>query len=231
MHPHPPMASSFPFRAIKLKAITFPRYRKMKNIFFSALIALVFVLATAFAGKEGDFSLCSTTMGEGVCMSSSDCSSKGGFGVAANCTTSSVTTGDMRCCLNEKPVLGYNADAAVSWGNSNCGVHSEWLCAEFVSRALHAGGEFPGVSDYGNYNGYNLRLVSDLHRYLKNNGWSESSQGTWCGSAGQVLIYNINGDPNAHAALAIGNCKLDQHNPSRCGTSSNWGPNIVLKKV
>jgi hypothetical protein len=41
----------------------------------------------------------------------------------------------------------------------------------------------------------------------------------------QVLIYN--GDE--HAALAIGNCQLDQHNPSRCGTGSQWGTNIVLK--
>jgi len=76
------------------------------------------------------------------------------------------------------------------------------------------------------YVGYNLRLVTDLHKALKAlYGWTESSAGTWCGSSGQVLIYN--GD--AHAALAIGNCLLDQHNPSRCGTASNWGTNIVLK--
>lgn len=124
----------------------------------------------------------------------------------------------------------YNPSGAVSWGNSNCGAHSEWLCAEFVARALHAGGEFAGVTDYGNYNGYNLRMVSGLHSALLHYGWSGSSSGTWCGSSGQVLIYNIDGDANAHAALAIGDCKLDQHNPSRCGTSSNWGPNIVLKK-
>ncbi|RYH29426.1 hypothetical protein EON65_08505 [archaeon] len=124
----------------------------------------------------------------------------------------------------------YDANSALSWANGHCDSHSEWLCAEFVARALHAGGEFPGVSDYGNYNGYNLRLVSDLKKALLHDGWSASSQGTWCGSKGQVLIYNINGDPNAHAAFAIGDCKLDQHNPYRCGTSSNWGPNIVLKK-
>lgn len=41
----------------------------------------------------------------------------------------------------------------------------------------------------------------------------------------QVLIYN--GDE--HAALAIGNCQLDQHNPARCGSGSQWGSNIVLK--
>lgn len=124
----------------------------------------------------------------------------------------------------------YDPNAALNYAHSHCGTNSEWLCAEFVARSLHAGGEFPGVTDYGNYNGYNLRLVSDLHKALVRAGWSASSQGTWCGNAGQVLIYNINGDPNAHAALAIGNCKLDQHNPARCGSTSNWGPNIVLKR-
>lgn len=120
----------------------------------------------------------------------------------------------------------YNAAAAVSYANSYCAKDSEWLCAEFVARALHAGGEFPDVKDYGNYNGYNLRYVPDLHKALIHYGWTASSSGVWCGSSGQVLIYN--GDE--HAALAIGNCQLDQHNPSRCGTSSNWGTNIVLKK-
>lgn len=126
--------------------------------------------------------------------------------------------------------ITYTPNSAVSWSNNNCATHSEWLCSEFVARALNAGGEFPGVSDYGNYNGYNLRLVSDLHKALIHYGWTASSSGVWCGSSGQVLIYNLNGDPNAHAALAIGNCQLNQHNPSRCGTSSNWGTNIVLKK-
>lgn len=88
------------------------------------------------------------------------------------------------------------------------------------------GGLFSGVTDYGNYKGYNLKYVPDLHQALKSlYGWTQSSSGTWCGSSGQVLIYN--GDE--HAALAIGNCLLDQHNPSRCGTNSAWGTNIVLK--
>jgi hypothetical protein len=45
----------------------------------------------------------------------------------------------------------------------HCATEPEQLCAEFVSHALNAGGMFPGVYDYGNYNGYNLRLVSGLH--------------------------------------------------------------------
>jgi hypothetical protein len=44
------------------------------------------------------------------------------------------------------------------------------------------------------------------------------------------LIYNIDGDPDAHAAVAIGGCQLDQNNPAHCGHSANWGPNKVLSK-
>ena len=123
----------------------------------------------------------------------------------------------------------YDSSTSVKWANSYCAKDSEWLwCAEFVARALNAGGMFPGVTDYGNYNGYNPiwgMFLTSTKPHLVHYGWSQSSSGTWCGSAGQVLIYN--GDE--HAALAIGNCLLDQHNPSRCGTNSQWGTNIVLK--
>jgi hypothetical protein len=114
---------------------------------------------------------------------------------------------------------------------------------------------FPGVSDYGNYNGFNLRYVPSLRQALLHYGWSQSSAGQWCGSAGQVsdyspysaeyrrfrddfkmdyeiipvlvqvLIYNN----DEHAALAIGNCLLDQHNPARCGSGAQWGSNVVMK--
>jgi hypothetical protein len=33
--------------------------------------------------------------------------------------------------------LSYNGGSAVSWGNAYCGRDSEWLCAEFVARALN----------------------------------------------------------------------------------------------
>lgn len=172
---------------------------------------------------------CSTPSGSGTCMSTGQCASQGGTSVAHYCSGPS----DVQCCVKSgpPPSSSYSADAAVSWGNSYCASHSEWLCAEFVARALHAGGEFPGLTDYGNYNGYNLRYVSQLHKCLLSLGWKQvAGTANNCGGYGQVLIYNIDGDPDAHAALAIGNCKLDQHNPSRCGTSSNWGPNIVLGK-
>ena len=72
-----------------------------------------------------------------------------------------------------------------------------------------------------------------------------------------MLIYDIDGDPgiikyniiiysfvlinnfiyiyywllDAHTVLAIGSCKRDQHNPSRCGAAANYGDaNIVLAK-
>ena len=190
-------------------------------VFFVTLILVSFIYNQAAPGPA----VCSTNYGEGSCLPTASCEMNGGFSIPTNCSGT-----DVSCCLRERPLLSYDPNAAVSYGNSHCATHSEWLCAEFVAHALHYAGEFPGLTDYGNYNGYNLKMVSGLKSALLKAGWTASSSGTWCGSAGQVLIYNINGDPNAHAALAIGNCLLDQHNPSRCGTASNWGTNIVLKR-
>ena len=45
-------------------------------------------------------------------------------------------------------LMAYSALAGtentLSYANSHCaeGVHTEWLCAEFVARSLMAGGEF-----------------------------------------------------------------------------------------
>ena len=83
---------------------------------------------------------------------------------------------------------------------------------------------FPGVTDFGKYQGFNLRWVPDLRQALLKMGWKQSSRGMNCGNAGDVIIYG-NDD---HAALAIGNCKLNQHNPNRCGGYSAWGTNVVL---
>ncbi len=65
----------------------------------------------------------------------------------------------------------------MNWANAYCGRDSEWLCAEFAAMAVHAGGEFPGLTDYTNYHGYNLRWVSQLHKALLAAGWHESAQG------------------------------------------------------
>ena len=135
--------------------------------------------------------------------------------------------------LSLNTTSSYNPDLAVSFANSYCAKDEEWLCAEFVSRALHAAGEFPGVTDYFNYNGYNLASTSSLHKYLLNNGWEQVAGGgkSNCGNYGNVLIYDVDGDPDAHTVLAIGNCLRDQHNPGRCGANAAYGDaNIVLAK-
>jgi hypothetical protein len=125
----------------------------------------------------------------------------------------------------------YNSASAISFANKYCAKDDEWLCAEFVARSLQAGGEFSGCTNFGSCEGYNLKYVSQLHKALLANGWYQSAGEAYnCGSAGDVLIYNIDGDSDAHAAFALGSCLLDQHNPSRCSHSSNWGPNIVLSK-
>jgi hypothetical protein len=172
---------------------------------------------------------CSTPSGSGTCMSTSQCAAAGGTSVAHYCAGAS----DLQCCISggPPPSSSYNREAACSWADSYCAQDAEWYCSEFVARALYAGGEFPGLTSFSNYNGYNLLWVSQLHAALLSLGWYQSAgSGYNCGGRGDVLIYNIDGDPDAHAALALGNCRLDQHNPSRCGTSSNWGPNIVLSK-
>jgi len=172
-------------------------------------------------------STCSTPSGSGHCMGTSQCSGKGGKAVSGYC----AGPADVKCCITGTPTpTGYNAAAAVSWANGQCGSNSQWLCAEFAAMAVHAGGALPGVTNYGNYNGYNLRYVSQLRKALQAEGWALSGQANNCGEKGDVLIYNIDGDPDAHAAIALGGCKLDQHNPSRCGTAANWGPNRVLSK-
>ena len=55
--------------------------------------------------------------------------------------------------LNSTTATTYNADASVSWANSYCSKDSEWECAEFVSRALHAGAR--KIINYNNTDNYN----------------------------------------------------------------------------
>jgi len=161
-------------------------------------------------------------------MSTGECSGRGGHSLAGYCTGPS----NIQCCVGGPGPTpsGYNAGAAVNWANGNCGGDPDYGCSQFAAMAAHAGGAFPGLTSYTNYNGYNLRWVSQLHRALLDEGWHESGQGYNCGEAGDILIFNIDGDPDAHAAVAIGNCQLDQHNPARCGHSANWGLNKVLSK-
>ena len=84
------------------------------------------------------------------------------------------------------------------------------------------------VTCYATYPGYNLRLVSDLHKALKTlYGWTQSSSGTWCGSSGQVLIYN--GQLPFSASLILTPCVRMMH--LNCvvltHTCTNVKPNFV----
>lgn len=173
---------------------------------------------------------CSTPAGSGNCLSTSVCGARGGTSVSGYC----AGPADLQCCVTgvtPGPSSHYDANKAVAWANEYCDKNQEWGCADFTARVLAAGGEFPGFVDSGNWNGYNLRWVGQLHQALLGQGWKQiGGRANNCGEYGDVLIYDIDGDPDAHAAFALGGCKLDQHNPSRCGTNSNWGPNIVLRK-
>ncbi len=107
-------------------------------------------------------------------MGTSQCGARGGKAISGYCAGPS----DVKCCVAGGPSpSGYNPDATVSWANSQCGVNSQWLCAEFAAMAVHAGGAFPGLTDYTNYKGYNLRWVSQLHKALVAEGWTVSGQG------------------------------------------------------
>jgi len=107
----------------------------------------------------------------------------------------------------------YNPTAAVKWADQNCAVDDGTECAEFVSNALSKGGE----SCFHTY-------VPDLDSCLKGRGWT---QGSFPGHKGAVVIWSDDQGPY-HAALSKGDGTIDQHNPSRCGTSGSWGTNYVL---
>ena len=115
-----------------------------------------------------------------------------------------------------------NTDKTVSWANSNCavGTHEEWLCAEYVARALMAGGEFADctTAQIANCKGYNLRMAYGLRDALIARGW-KSQGGTKCTNIrGGVQIWTS----REHAALTLGSGKLDQHNPNHCSTNCDW---------
>jgi len=124
---------------------------------------------------------------------------------------------------------------AIAFANTNCqpNVNKQWLCAEFVCRALNYGGFFPGgVSNYFNYQGVNLAWVPTLVPFLLKNGWYKVNNGQYGldpGQAGDIIVYSVNGDPLAHVALATGVNKNAQHNPNACNSFTNWGPHMLLR--
>jgi hypothetical protein len=109
-------------------------------------------------------------------MSTGECSGRGGRSYAGYCTGPS----NIQCCVSGGPgptPSGYNPAAAVNWANGNCGGDPDYGCSQFAAMAAHAGGAFPGLTSYTNYNGYNLRWVSQLHHALLDEGWRESGEG------------------------------------------------------
>jgi len=112
--------------------------------------------------------------------------------------------------------VGYSPTQAVSWADAHCGTDDGTECAEFASNAIKAGGSASGC-----FHTY----VPDLDNCLKNNaGWKQTS---FPCSSGSVVIWTDGTGPY-HAAISRGDGTIDQHNPSRCGTSGSWGSNYCL---
>ena len=118
----------------------------------------------------------------------------------------------------------YNRNAVTRWSAANC-QQTVWQCAEFASRAAHAGGAFNGL-DLGSmrWKGYNMRWVPDLKQAMQADGWRYAGSGT--GNAGDILLYNNEG----HAAVSRGGGYLDQANPARCNGYAAWGTREVWSK-
>merc|ERR1719258_753155 len=69
--------------------------------------------------------------------------------------------------------------------------------------------------------------VPDLDSCLKKNaGWKQTSFP--CSKGSVVIWYDNQGGQLTHTALSRGDGTIDQHNPSRCGTSGSWGSNYCL---
>ena len=83
-----------------------------------------------------------------------------------------VNTAVVPAPVKTKPIkYPYNMQKSLAFSNSYCGSNWQWLCAEFVSRSLNAGGYFKGgVTNYSNYNGVALTRVSQLVPYLLKHG-------------------------------------------------------------
>eukprot|EP01009_Symbiontida_sp_KSa7_P004707 NODE_2148_length_504_cov_70.246154_g1755_i0.p1 GENE.NODE_2148_length_504_cov_70.246154_g1755_i0~~NODE_2148_length_504_cov_70.246154_g1755_i0.p1 ORF type:complete len:128 (+),score=30.82 NODE_2148_length_504_cov_70.246154_g1755_i0:27-386(+) len=100
------------------------------------------------------------------------------------------------------------------------GIGGGMLSAEFVARALAAGGFIQldpsaPAEDYMNHTGRNLSSVAGLHSYLQTAGWSQTSSARES-PPGSVIIYPGEG----HAVLSIGGGNVDHHDPPRCNVNA-----------
>lgn len=109
----------------------------------------------------------------------------------------------------------YSPSAAIAWSGQHCSDSDGTECAEFASNALRAGGHTMCYATW----------VPTLDSCLKGTaGWKQTS---FPCSAGCVVIWYDSQGP-MHAAVSRGGGSIDQHNPSRCGTSGSWGSNYCL---
>ena len=169
------------------------------------------------------------TKAEGLTRSCAGGGGGGGVAASKSGSTGSSSTGSGSGSGSGSRASGssgggaYDVEKAIAYADANCQEGKPGLCAEFVSRSLHAGGLLPGASfDPSNYQGQNLRLVSVLVPYLLANGWTAGPVGNFGCARGNVIVYGDSPSPMKHVSLALGGDKLDQHNPNRCGTGSKW---------
>jgi len=128
--------------------------------------------------------------------------------------------------------------AVVQFANDECGADGEWECAEFVARSIANGGYIPGLGaydstdSYGDYHGYNLRVVGTLHDGLVSLGWSEQSTNPNGIQGGWAIMGNAGDGPWSHACIGVGPGAIDCHNSAACQVSAAdwfaWGVDSIL---
>lgn len=189
------------------------------------------------------------------CCYKSACSSGGSCKWSNQCSGSTASgfcpgPSDFKCCLpattgvttssNKLAVASY-ADSHWNCANPTCSgaktvvgnAQPDFQCAEFVSRALAAGGFISGLnadssaSSYGSYSYgnviYNLRWTSSkyqgtkgLEDFLKATGWtSVASISANVHAATVVFTTNGNGQAYGHVVVGVGENLIDAHNMAR----------------
>jgi len=145
---------------------------------------------------------------------------------------------NVRCCQTNAPappsVAGKcSAFAAAQWNCADPSCSSRvpegsgqegYACAEYVARTLVSAGLIKGISvsassdAYANFQGYNLRLVSNLQAYLRTLGWSDHGDVNEC----SVLFHDA-GQEDGHVVVGIGPGVWSGHNNARPRMSGSRG--------
>jgi hypothetical protein len=150
------------------------------------------------------------------------------FGATASADVDQQGSLTSNSTQTEGTEVEYSAARAVEWAKAQSRYPGERMdCSYFAAQALKAGGLFadPEVTDFTNYEGYDLTDLEGLRSILVNKyDFSSSKKGNFCGIAGQILIYKNDRDIlfNIGSATALelskmSICVIDAHNPLRCG--------------